>query len=56
MIRSFAISGIEATTQPPGILTWAAAVVFNHTQDKAFLQTAYDAFGANNEWFYNQKG
>eukprot|EP00662_Eupelagonemidae_sp_cell21_P050345 gene50345-11283_t len=53
--RVVGTAGIETTTQPPGILTWAALVVYNRTQDKAFLSTVYDAFAENNEWFYSNK-
>jgi hypothetical protein len=49
-------NGMETTTQPPGILTWAAMVVFNHTQDLLFLETAYTSFSQNNQWFYTTKG
>lgn len=49
-------SGIEHTTQPPGILTWATLVVFNKTGDLDFLHKAYVAFAKNNGWFYAQRG
>jgi hypothetical protein len=39
--RVVGVAGIEATTQPPGILTWAAALVYNLTLDKDFLLDAY---------------
>ena len=48
--------GLEETTQPPGILTWASLVYFNRTQDKAFLAEAYAAFVVNNRWYYTEPG
>ena len=39
--RVVGVAGIETTTQPPGILTWAAALVYNLTLDKDFLLDAY---------------
>lgn len=48
-------SGLEKVTQPPGILTWAALVVYNRTGDADFLATAYRAFAMNNDWFYAQR-
>ena len=45
----------ENTTQPPGILTWAALVIYNRTHDAAFLELAYSAFAQNNDWFYAER-
>ncbi|EGD74272.1 hypothetical protein PTSG_06281 [Salpingoeca rosetta] len=46
---------IEKTTQPPGILTWAALVIYNRTRDDDFLRLAFNAFAQNNDWFYAQR-
>lgn len=54
--RVVGATGIETQTQPPGILTWATLVIYNHTQDRAFLETAYVAFSQNNDWFYRERG
>mmetsp|Transcript_40209 Transcript_40209/g.65378 ORF Transcript_40209/g.65378 Transcript_40209/m.65378 type:complete len:351 (-) Transcript_40209:249-1301(-) len=43
---------VEETTQPPGILTWAALAVYNVTGDLDFLRDAYEVLATNNEWFY----
>lgn len=48
--------GLEETTQPPGILTWASLVYFNRTQDTDFLAEAYAAYSANNRWYYTEPG
>eukprot|EP00056_Hartaetosiga_gracilis_P003715 m.66463 g.66463 ORF g.66463 m.66463 type:complete len:663 (-) comp11554_c0_seq1:195-2183(-) len=50
--RVVGVNTTENTTQPPGILTWAALLIYNRTEDKSFLQSALKGFGENNHWFY----
>jgi hypothetical protein len=47
---------LETTTQPPGILAWATLLLFSFNNDTTFLDTMYQAFAQNNEWYYAQRG
>jgi hypothetical protein len=41
--------------QPPGILTWAALLLYNLTEDILFLKQTYETFSTNNDWFYSNR-
>jgi hypothetical protein len=46
-----AVSG-GGGVQCPGVLTWAAMLLYEKTADDGFLRAVYPVFASNNAWWY----